>query len=185
MTVFSTMIITYTIQVLMLNIVMNKMIGDLTSEIRSINGQFFTFLFVFAVRLIWALFMIEQTFIKDISNYAQNFIYFGGVVLTQLPIITIITLHHRAFKSRHLVSYSTQDRTTNPNNVTNAENLQFLSESDSVLRMTEDEQRPTYVNNITTESVQITEELDDADLRQTSRSANFDYLLQTTQGHQF
>ena len=49
---------------------MNKMIGDLTSEIRSINGQFFTFLFVFAVRLIWALFMIEQTFIKDISNYA-------------------------------------------------------------------------------------------------------------------
>ena len=70
MTVFSTMIITYTIQVLMLNIVMNRMVGDLTSEIRSINGQFFTFLFVFAVRLIWALFLIEQTLVKDLSPYA-------------------------------------------------------------------------------------------------------------------
>ena len=68
--VFFTMSVVYTVLIIKLNLVMNKMVGDFSAEISSVNKQFFTFLFVYVCRFLWGFLLISEIFVLDVSDYA-------------------------------------------------------------------------------------------------------------------
>ena len=85
----------FTIVIVRLNGVMKRMTSDFQREIRSVNCQFFIFLFAYLTRSI-CIITFEFT---DIVNDEVKYVVFllAAGISQLLPTFTILLLHYKAF----------------------------------------------------------------------------------------
>ena len=90
----------FTIVIVRLNGVMKRMTGDFYREIRSVNCQFFVFLFAYLTRSIC---IITFEFTDIVNDKVKYVVFLLAAGISQLiPTFTILLLHYKAFSPRVL-----------------------------------------------------------------------------------
>ena len=133
---------------MILNKVMDKMVGDFKTEIKSVKTQFFVYLISYVTRCLWNSFALyyNSTPQHQFSYTTWNILWFLMLIVWQVvPTFTVVTLHHKAFKNRQ--SVTNLNVTQNTNNCVNfitTNEFRYATESASSHLVKEDREDQSF-----------------------------------------
>ena len=147
---------TYTTVILILNRVMKNMVWDLENEIKSINCQFFVFLFAYITRCVYLMILLLKPEIMLFGMRLTDLLYLFTILFCQIiPTFIVLLLHHKAFNKRKTVSKeintSTQPLSVSSDTI-KTNDFDYISESSSFYNGGErnsilpEEERQTYID---------------------------------------
>ena len=102
---FMLLTLMYAVVIIMLNHVMGYMVGDFKNEIRSVNCQFFVFLFAYVTRCVYLMILLLKPEIMLFGMRLTDLLYLFTILFCQIiPTFIVLLLHHKAFNKRKTVS---------------------------------------------------------------------------------
>ena len=118
--------------IIMLHSVMKRMPGNFDKEIRSIHCQFSIFLLAAVTCLVE---LITYYILETADQFTRNSEIILGTIsafVSQiLPTFIILLLHYKAFNSQTVKKWTTCGDKTEPSNLIQTNNFEFISQSSS------------------------------------------------------